>query len=195
MSLDYYNAHAQQYFDGTVLADVGDLRERFLQHVAPGGAILDAGCGSGRDARAFAELGYEVTAFDASEEMVRLARRHSGLPVQQLAFADINWLSAFDGIWASASLLHVPREELVATSEKIARALRPGGAWYLSMKFGQTTRYVEGRSFTDVTGDEIRALVDAVGLQVIDFWFSDDVRPGRSDRWVNVIAVSGEAEC
>jgi len=92
MSISYYNANAEAYFRDTVGADVGSLRERFLAHVLPGGHILDAGCGSGRDARAFAEAGYRVTAFDASAEMVKRAAAHTGLDVKLLTFDDIAWL-------------------------------------------------------------------------------------------------------
>lgn len=188
MSVAYYDANAQAYFAGTVEADVAPLRSRFLAHVRPGGTILDAGCGSGRDALAFADVGYKVTAFDASQSMVELARHHTGLAVQHMAFADVGWHQDFDGIWASASLLHVARDDLPEVFGKFAAALRPGGAWYLSMKHGTTTRRVEGRTFTDVTEDEVKELVTAHGLAVIDFWLSDDVRPARDDSWVNVIA-------
>lgn len=187
-SVDYYNAHAKAYFAGTVNADVSLLRHRFLTHVPARGRILDAGCGSGRDAKAFAEAGYAVCAFDASEGMVELAREHTGLDIQLLQFADMAWQADFDGIWASASLLHVARADLPGVFARFAAALRSGGAWYLSLKHGETTRELDGRSFTDVTEEEVVTLVAAVGLEVVEVWFSDDVRPGRADRWVNLIA-------
>lgn len=193
MSIAYYDQHADDYFSSTVDADVSALHARFLKHVTPGGTILDAGCGSGRDARVFAQAGYQVVAFDGSAAMTRLAAGFTGLPVRHMTFDQMNWRESFDGIWASASLLHVPRPELPATFCKFAAALRPGGAWYLSIKLGEGTRAVEGRTFTDVTKAELASLLRRAGVTTSDIWLSDDVRPGRADRWVNAIAVKGDA--
>jgi SAM-dependent methyltransferase len=189
MSISYYNANADAYFNDTVGANVHSLRERFLAHVLPGGHILDAGCGSGRDARAFAEAGYQVTAFDASAEMAKRAAAHIGLDVGHMTFADMAWTEAFDGIWACATLLHVPRDELGSTFRRFAQALKLGGAWYLSVKYGTDDRVVGERTFTDMTEQEMQKRLEDAGLSVVDLWVTDDVRPGRADRWVNTIAV------
>lgn len=188
MSISYYDQNAQSYFDSTVQADMQELRDRFLRYVKPGGTILDAGCGSGRDAKAFTDAGYPVVAFDASAEMVRLASEFTGLPILNIRFEDMNWEDRFDGIWASASLLHVPRVELPHTFDRFARALSTAGVWCLSMKQGEATREVDGRTFTDVTEAELRDLLETAGLSVADMWLTNDVRPGRADRWVNAIA-------
>lgn len=188
MSVDYYNQNAAAYFRDTVDADVAPLRARFLAHIPEGGAVLDAGCGSGRDARAFAAAGYHVTAFDASGEMVRLARDHTGLPVQHLTFDEVAWTAQFDGIWASASLLHVARVRLPATVARLGRALRPGGVLYLSLKYGGGERTVDGRTFTDMTEESLEPLLARAGLQLVDHWTTSDVRSGRSnERWLNAL--------
>jgi 2-polyprenyl-3-methyl-5-hydroxy-6-metoxy-1,4-benzoquinol methylase len=83
----------------------------FLALLKPGARILDAGCGSGRDLKAFSERGYQVVGLDASELMVRLAREHSDQQVHHLAFQEVTYKEEFDGIWACASLLHVPWRE------------------------------------------------------------------------------------
>jgi predicted TPR repeat methyltransferase len=168
------------------------LRERFLAHVPQGGHILDAGCGSGRDARAFTEAGFQVTAFDASAEMVTRATAYTGLDVTQMTFDDMAWVDEFDGIWACATLLHVPRDKLSSTFARFARALRRGGVWYLSVKHGTDDRVVGARTFTDMTEREMRDRLEGVGLSVIDLWVTDDVRPRRADRWVNTVAVRSE---
>jgi 2-polyprenyl-3-methyl-5-hydroxy-6-metoxy-1,4-benzoquinol methylase len=162
---------------------------RFLAHVPPGGRILDAGCGSGRDAKAFAELGYEVEAFDASSEMVRLASRFTDLPIRLMTFEQITWAARFDGIWASASLLHVPRDSLSAVAQRLQRALTDGGVLYASFKHGDIEREKDGRRFTDMTEALLRAeFLPATSLELIDIWVSPDVRTGRSDElWLNAI--------
>jgi 2-polyprenyl-3-methyl-5-hydroxy-6-metoxy-1,4-benzoquinol methylase len=187
MSVAYYDTNARAYFDSTVLADMKELRARFLHHVRPGGAILDAGCGSGRDARAFSEAGYLVTAFDASAEMVRLAKAYTGLPILHMMFGQMDWQGTFDGIWSSASLLHVPRADLASVFRQFTHALAEDGTWYLSMKEGTMTRTIDGRLFTDVAESELRGLLVDAGLDVVEMWRTDDVRPERSDCWLNAL--------
>jgi SAM-dependent methyltransferase len=190
MSVAYYDQNAEQFFNDTVAADVSELRDRFVQEQPPGGRVLDAGCGSGRDSKAFVELGFDVTAFDASAEMVARASQHAGCPVIQMTFEEMTWTGEFDGIWASASLLHVPRSSLAPVLSQFRRALRPAGVLYASFKYGQAEREKEGRRFTDLNeGSFQQLLADAGGLQVIDLWRTSDVRPGRQDEmWLNTLA-------
>ncbi|MDU7506251.1 MAG: methyltransferase domain-containing protein, partial [Clostridia bacterium] len=86
MTINYYQNHAQAIFADTIGVDMSSLYAPFIAHLAPGARVLDAGCGSGRDSRAFLEMGYQVEAFDASSEMVRMASQHSGLAVKQMTF-------------------------------------------------------------------------------------------------------------
>ena len=102
MSVDYYNQNADSYFADTVGADVRHLRSKFLIHLPAGRDILDAGCGSGRDALAFHGAGYRVTAFDASAEMCRKAHEYTNASVIQMTFQQMIWRCEFDGIWACA---------------------------------------------------------------------------------------------
>ena len=75
----YYNAHAKEYAASADVADMREVRGRFLNYLKPGQKILDAGCGSGRDALAFLEAGYETEAFDASEKLCGIASEKTGL--------------------------------------------------------------------------------------------------------------------
>lgn len=192
MTLKYYQDNAQTFFDGTVNVDMFSLYETFTQHLAPGAKVLDAGCGSGRDAKAFLEMGYQVEAFDASSAMVELAREHTGLPVQVKTFADVDWKEEFDGIWCCASLLHVPAEELPGVMRKLAGALKPGGVWYVSFKSGDGEREVNGRRFTDMDEVGLRMLVqDVAGIEAVEIWMTLDKRPGRDESWINGILRKG----
>lgn len=188
MTLKYYQDNARTFFDGTVNVDMSSLYETFTRHLAPGARVLDAGCGSGRDAKAFLEMGYQVEAFDASSAMVELAREHTGLPVQLMTFADVDWKEEFDGIWCCASLLHVPAVELPGVMRKLADALKPGGVWYVSFKYGDGEREVDGRRFTDMDEEELRALLqDISGIDVVEMWMTRDRRPHKDEAWVNGI--------
>jgi SAM-dependent methyltransferase len=189
MSIACYDRSGARFFTDSAYADLSAIHARFLAHVPPGGAILEAGCGSGRDALAFKRGGYAVTAFDGSAKMVELATTHSGLPVQHLRFEDVAWENAFDGIWSCASLLHVPRSDLEGVMRCLARALKPGGAWFMSFKLGETERFANERHFTDMTPDMLAALLARLDMTLLDAWISDDARPGRDgERWTNAIA-------
>lgn len=186
MTLKYYQDNAQTFFDGTVNVDMSSLYETFTRHLAPGARVLDAGCGSGRDAKAFLKMGYQVEAFDASPAMVELAREHTGLPVKVMTFADVDWKEEFDGIWCCASLLHVPAVELPRVMRRLADALKPGGVWYVSFKYGNGEREVDGRWFTDMDEVRLQGTLKALAfINIESVWKTRDKRPGRDEVWLN----------
>lgn len=187
MSVQYYDENAQTFFDSTVSVDVSTLHAPFLRHLPKCAKILDAGCGSGRDAKAFLAAGHEVVAFDASPELVRLARAHTGLPVELKSFSEVDSIAEFDGIWACASLLHVPRLDLPGVLSALRKALKPDGVFYLSFKYGTETRTVAGRTFTDVDENELTQLAVDAGFEIVEAWITEDVRPDRRERWTNAV--------
>jgi SAM-dependent methyltransferase len=187
-SYRYYDAHAAEFFGQTVAVDLSELRKSFTDLLPPGGSILDAGCGSGRDSKAFTEQGFRVTAFDASAAMVELAQQYTALPVDQLRFEDLTYEEAFDGIWACSSLLHVPITREHAVFGKLASALKPGGVLYASYKLGDGERVEGDRLFRDHTEATLRAFIarhPRLGKPIC--WETDDLRPGRADRWINCL--------
>ena len=111
--------------------------QAFTALVKPGGHILDAGCGSGRDALAFHRAGFRVTATEASANLAALARVHTGLPIDVLIFDQMEWRDTFDGVWTCASLLHVPRAEIRNVLRRLGRALRPSGWLFVSLWKGK----------------------------------------------------------
>ncbi len=187
-NVEYYNKNADSFFAGSVAADMSDVQSRFLTFVPAGGRILDAGCGSGRDSKAFLDAGYDVVSFDASEEMCRRASEYIGKPVLNMRFEDVAYEAEFDGIWACASLLHVPMDDLTDVLKKMKRALKPGGIIYASFKYGDGTVFRGERQFSDFTEVSIVPLFETVGLEIVSNVVGTDSRPGReNEKWVNVI--------
>jgi SAM-dependent methyltransferase len=188
----HYDRNADSFAAQTAALDLTPLYDRFLRPVPPRGRIVDAGCGVGRDALAFARRGHDVVAFDASPEMVRLARVRVGhrAVVRLMRFEDVAWHQAFDAVWACASLLHVPPAAFPEVARRLADALRPGGAWYMSFKLGAGERVAGGRTFVDHTAETLRTALRDLPVDLCEAWMSTDVRPGReSERWLNGISV------
>ena len=111
-TIDYYNQDAESFFRGTIDIDMTALYEPFLKLLPDNAYILDAGCGSGRDSLYFLQNGYSVTPLDASEELSKLASKLIKQTVSNISFQEIEFENEFDGIWASASLLHILRVDM-----------------------------------------------------------------------------------
>lgn len=188
-SIDYYNKYAAKVFEETAEQDMSVVMEEFLSQLEEGDTILDLGCGSGRDSLTFYELGYDVTALDASEEMCKLAEIHTGFEILNMTFEEMDFDGVFDGIWACASLLHVPKKELSGILTKIAWALKDSGVLYMSFKLGDFEGFRGERYFCDYTEDSItEVLKDNGRFDIIKIWETEDVRSGHSDtQWLNVL--------
>jgi SAM-dependent methyltransferase len=188
----WYDRQATGFAAQTADLDMASIYSRFIRYVPAGGRILDVGCGVGRDALAFVERGFSVTAFDASSEMVRLAEARLGshATVRHLRFEDVTWHEEFDGIWACASLLHVPQASFLSVALRLADALRPRGAWYMSFKLGEGERIADGRLFVDHTEATLRAALKEIPVELVEAWTTQDVRPSRtSERWINAVML------
>lgn len=188
-TIEYYDHNAVKYSNDTFCADVSGLHTEFLKYLKPGSYILDFGCGSGRDAKAFSEAGYHIDAIDGSEELCRIASKNTGISVKCMRFQDLNAREKYDGIWACASLLHLPKQELADVLKKMKIALKAGGHLYVSFKYGDFQGEQNGRYFLNLTEDSLKHIADRYGkLMIEETWITRDVRPGRSEeKWLNAI--------
>jgi len=188
-TLNYYNQHAQTFSDSTLNVDMSALYAEFLPLIPKHGHILDAGCGSARDAMYFKQQGFTVSAFDASENIAKLASNYLQQTVQVKAFQQLNCTNMYDGIWCCASLLHVPKVELPQVFLKLQNALKPNGVLYVSFKYGTQERVNNGREFTDLNEDGLTALITQhTELKILKQWQTVDQRPEReSEVWLNAL--------
>ena len=189
-TLDFYEKNAESFTSGTVLADMNDARSRFLSRLPFPARILDFGCGSGRDTKAFLEAGYAVDAVDGSPKLCALASEYTGIPVRQMLFEELAAENTYDGIWACASILHLPKEELRQVLKKISAALKPGGTLYTSFKYGTFEGVRGGRYFTYFTEETLADFWEEIPeLMSPETWITQDVRPGREkEEWLNLLA-------
>jgi 2-polyprenyl-3-methyl-5-hydroxy-6-metoxy-1,4-benzoquinol methylase len=192
-TIRYYNENARAYFDSTVTLDMGKLYGPFLKHLRPGSKVLDAGCGSGRDSLFFKNQGFQVTAFDASKEMVKLASELLDQKVLLMSFEDLSLTEQYDGIWACASLLHVEKAKLSRVVAELAKHLKDGGVFYISFKYGREEYWKEGRYFNHLDEDTLKEILQEVPeLRTEQLFISTDVRGYRSsDQWLNAYLIKG----
>ena len=190
-TIDYYQKNAPVYYAKTIGTNMGAIYKSFFKYMVPRGKILDVGCGSGRDLKAFKTLGYEVVGLDPSEQMAHLAAHLIGEPVGIREARQIHEVQAYDGIWACASLIHIPREGLNACLRRIAIAAKDRAAFYCSFKRGERSwRDDTDRLYTGVTTQELCKLLNANGFYVEDMWQSggEDNFSGRAN-WLNAVCT------
>ena len=192
ITIDYYSKHAADFVASTQDADMTSLYQKFLSYLPTAGQLLDCGCGSGRDTKYFAQQGYKVTAIDATPELCRKAKELTGQDIICMTFDKINWDRRFDGIWACASLLHLPKQELPSIFNKLTAALKPGGHLYCSFKYGDFEGERNGRYFSDLTEKTLDIAICASRLIIIEQWKTEDVRPNRNEIWLNTILAAVE---
>ena len=144
-TLAYYDTNAHRFTSDTLDVEFSDIQDSFLAQLKPGALILDFGCGSGRDSRYFLQKGYQVEACDGSEEMVKAATRNAGIPVKRMLFSELDEKDRYDGIFACASILHVPSKELPDIITRMKKAVKTGGILYVSFKYGTFEGIRNGR--------------------------------------------------
>lgn len=189
MSYKYYDKNADRFLNDTANLDMSGHYQKFLGYLDAGSSVLDAGCGSGRDALKFKDLGYKVSAFDASFEMVQAATKLTGLVVHQMTFEEMSLAQQYNGIWACASLLHVKRANLKKVLISLSKSLSERGVLYCSFKYGEAERQKGDRYFNDMNEELLDGIISGISsLELAEFWVSSDARKERfSESWLNFV--------
>ena len=190
-TIDFYNNNAADFVSGTINADVTYIQDRFLALLPQGAKILDFGCGSGRDTKYFIEKGFRAEGVDGSEELCRIASENTGTTVRHMMFNELDEIDTYDGIWACASILHLPKSELRDVLIKMIRAVKDGGYLYVSFRHGDFEGYINDRYFSYFTEEGFEEFIgDLQEIKIVDKWVSEDVRPDRREmKWLNLILL------
>jgi len=202
-TIDFYNDNAQAFVEQTLNVDVQALYEPFIASLPATNQsqqrILDLGCGSGRDSLHFADLGFKVTAIDDSTTLIDLAKNihyrnkayRNNIDWHRCTFQDIsqkNWKKQFIGIWACASLLHMPYAELPVLIDNLLDTLANDGVFYASFKYGDSERLKNNRFFCDMNEDRWESLKQKLNHDFNDeIWLTEDQRTDRNGRWFNIL--------
>lgn len=189
-TLEFYARFAPDYVARTPEGINRDL-PTFLDRLPAGALVLELGCGSGRDAAYIAGRGFAVEPTDGVAEMAALAEVRLGRPIRVMRFEELAAEQAFDAVYASYALLHVPRAALTGVLTRIWRALRPGG-WHMATykSGGAEGRDPLDRYFNYLSPAQAERYYRHAGTWQ-QFEMSEGVGGGYDDRpssWVNVIA-------
>jgi len=191
VTLAHYERNADGFWEGTRDHDVAQNVEALLRHLegeAPC-AILDFGCGPGRDLRTFRALGHEAIGLDGASRFVAMARAHSGAEVWLQDFLALDLPPArFDGVFANASLFHVPGQELPRVLRELHATLRPRGVLFASNPRGRDHEGWQGERYGawhDVeTWD---ATVVAAGFAPREHYYRPPGRPRAEQPWLATV--------
>lgn len=188
VTLEHYDRNAESFWEGTRDHDVTQNRSALLEQLGGKGPyrILDLGCGPGRDLRAFAALGHEVTGLDGAERFVELAREHSGCEVWHQDFLRLDLPPGrFDGVFANAVLFHVPSQELPRVLRELAATLKPGGVLFSSNPRGDNAEGWSGNrygAYYDL--ERWRELLTAAGFGEITHYYRPPGMPRPQQPWL-----------
>ena len=196
LTLAEYDSMADAYRHGTADHDVSQNIAALLEAIegeAPY-AILDLGCGPGRDLLAFTALGHEVTGLDGAAELVALARAQTDCPVLHQDFLALDLpAERFDGVFANASLFHVPSSQIARVLAELAAALKPGGVLFCSNPRGDNQEgWVGGRYGCFYDLETWRAFATAAGFAELRHYYRPPGRPRHQQPWLATVWRKGE---
>ena len=187
-TLDDYNRNAEGFREGTRDHDVSQNIEALLRHIRGGApfTILDFGCGPGRDLAAFTRLGHKAIGLDGAESFVAMARADSGCEVWHQDFLNLDLPAGrFDGIFANASLFHVPRQELPRVLRQLCDTLKPGGVLFSSNPRGENDEGWKGSRYGSWHDYESwKALLEAAGFEALEHYYRPTGLPREQQPWL-----------
>jgi len=187
-TLAFYNKKAEWYV-GVRPEAVADHLDEFLSLLPAKAKILELGCGGGVDTQYMIGQGFDVTAVDGSVSMAAIAEKRIGKAVAVMSFDELDFQDEYDGIVATASLLHIPRAELPSIISKIHRALHPGGWHVATLKTGGNEGRDEfGRYYNRPSRSQLETIYAGAGIWA-DMHFaeySNEGHVGKPSRWIKV---------
>ena len=190
-TLEFYKDKAPIY-SATGKGGTSRFLHKFAKLLNTGSRILDLGCGGGRDSEELLRLGFDVESWDGSFAIAKQAEARIGRPVVVNRFDELDARSKFDAIWASASLLHVPKASLPQILTQIHRALKPDGLHFASYKSGGAQgRDSVGRYFNFLSRDQLLESYQRSGnwtIHSVQEYTGGGYDQGQQGPWIAVIA-------
>jgi SAM-dependent methyltransferase len=188
LTLDQYNADAEDFWEGTRGHDVSQNIAALLQYIegSPPFTLLDLGCGPGRDLKALSARGHRAIGLDGAARFTAMARAYSGCEVWQQDFLKLDLPDGyFDGIFANATLFHVPSQELPRVLLELRAALKPRGVLFSSNPRGENEEgWSQGRYGTFHDWQAWQRYMSAAGLAELEHYYRPPGLPRNRQPWL-----------
>lgn len=187
-TIAHYDQNAISYYEGTKDHDVSQNINALLRAIKtePPFVILDFGCGPGRDLQTFAKLGHVAIGLEGSEQAAQLARVKSGCEILVQDFLNLNLPEGiFDGIFANASLFHIPKQLLPKVLNNLRTSLKSNGILFSSNPRGDNEEYWYGDrfgSYHDLKG--WRSIMTNARFTEIEYYFRPEGIPIEQRSWL-----------
>lgn len=189
-TLDYYETNAESFRDHTLDHDVSQNVRALLSAIVGSAPlrILDFGCGPGRDLRVFKDLGHDPIGLDGCERFVEMARAYSGATVWHQDFLALSLPSAtFDGIFANASLFHVPSDSLARVLGELNAALKWGGILFCSNPRGNAEGWSGNRYGCHFELERWLSYFEAAGFELVHHYYRPEGLPISQQPWLAMV--------
>ena len=195
ITIGHYDRVAEEFWSGTRNHNVSQNYEALLEAIEgdPPYAILDMGCGPGRDLKHFHSLGHDAVGLDGSEEFVAMARSYSGCEVLHQNFLSMVLPeSHFDGVFANASLFHVPSQELPRVLLELSTTLKPGGILFCSNPRGNNEEGLRDNRYSCFFDlNTWRDYVITAGFFEVKYYFRPPGLPCHKQPWIVTVWRKG----
>jgi SAM-dependent methyltransferase len=195
ITIGHYDRAAEDFWYGTQNHDVSQNHEALLEAIEgkPPYTILDLGCGPGRDLQHFRSLGHDATGLDGSAEFVSMARSHAACEVLHQDFLAMDLPeNHFDGVFANASLFHVPSQELPRVLLELSSTLKSRGVLFCSNPRGNNEESFSGERYSCFLDlDTWRDYVSVAGFLEVQHYFRPPGLPCHKQPWLATVWRKG----
>ncbi|NPE26391.1 class I SAM-dependent methyltransferase [Methanococcoides sp. SA1] len=195
-----YNTTAQEYHEKTKNLPMEAETKEFLPRVSKEGLVLDLGCGAGRESEKFTQSGLTVIGLDPAEELIKIAKQNSPNTAFSVGYAQNLPFEneTFNGIWACASLIHIPKKDLSITLKEIYRTMKPGAIFYADFKQDEENLREETikdsryggvkKFFSFYQKSEINKELKGANFNILKVWGKDIDNPYATNTWMSFIS-------
>ena len=195
LTIGHYEDNAESFRIGTKDHDVSQNIAAFLGALPKGKQldILDFGCGPGRDLNVFKQMGHRPTGLDGSKEFCKMTQKLSKFPILHQKFLHLELEdNSFDGVFANASLFHVPSLELSRVLKEIHSALRKGGILFSSNPRGSTEGWQGQRYGHYMEFEESQIYLKQNGFKILDHYYRPSGKPRELQPWLAIVSQRQE---